>query len=220
MSNFGNNGIEDDGGVYSCCAINSKCKPDVLEAGNPQNCLLNLSSLSPGNSILEHVSQVTPEVDPSGDHVCPNTRGRELVRSQASNTLTFSAISIMLSARFSYNSAIHPRIFTGNKAAWVSVFITASLQVLITYVPGLNNIVFQMGPMIASQWGICMLFVFLTFILMEIEKAFMRFLKSRKHDTDDNFSGPEDVKDNDMTEPLVTTASQRSAALHQQLLKR
>ena len=39
-------------------------------------------------------------------------------RSQASNTLTFSAISICLSARFAYNSACSMRIFKGNKFCW------------------------------------------------------------------------------------------------------
>lgn len=126
----------------------------------------------------------------------------------------------MLSARFAYNSAIHPRIFTGNKYAWFSALITAVLQICITYIPGLNNIVFQMGPMTGPQWGITFLFVVLTFLCMEAEKAVMRMLKSRKFDTDDeNYQyafeqNPQSTADDD----FVTTMSQRSAAMRETLL--
>merc|ERR1711972_742277 len=75
-------------------------------------------------------------------------------RSQAFNTLDFGAISICLSARFAYNSSIHPRIFTGNKYCWYSVLLVAVLQVAITYIPGLNSVIFSMAAMDGTQWGI------------------------------------------------------------------
>jgi magnesium-transporting ATPase (P-type) len=111
------------------------------------------------------------------------------LRSQASNTLTFGACFVTMSARFSYNSAFAPRLFTGNKFAWYSVFITGALQLCITYIPGLNKVVFSMGPMKGFQWGICFLFGFCVFIVMEAEKAVRRGLKEQGKDTDDTGYG-------------------------------
>jgi len=53
-------------------------------------------------------------------------------RAHAFNTLDFGAISISLSARFSYNSSIHPRVFQGNPACMYSVLIVAVLQLACT----------------------------------------------------------------------------------------
>lgn len=86
------------------------------------------------------------QTKPMGDEDIAAANVREL-RSQAINTLDFGAISVTLSARFTYNSSFHPRIFKGNKFAWYSVAIVAVLQVFITYCPGLNRVVFGMGPM-------------------------------------------------------------------------
>eukprot|EP00514_Thraustochytrium_sp_LLF1b_P000810 CAMPEP_0184514712 /NCGR_PEP_ID=MMETSP0198_2-20121128/4110_1 /TAXON_ID=1112570 /ORGANISM="Thraustochytrium sp., Strain LLF1b" /LENGTH=1132 /DNA_ID=CAMNT_0026904921 /DNA_START=64 /DNA_END=3462 /DNA_ORIENTATION=- len=151
--------------------------------------------------------------------VCPDDDGRNLVRSQASNTLTVSAIAIMLSARFSYNSGFSMELFRGNKWAWFSAGLTLVLQICITYIPGLNNLVFSMGPMTGDQWGLVAIAFFGTFTLMETEKAIMRTLKSRGADTDDN--DPKDqmfVAADGPVEPFVDESSQRSATLHQTLL--
>jgi magnesium-transporting ATPase (P-type) len=72
-------------------------------------------------------------------------------RAAAFNTLNLGAISICVSARFSYNSAIHPRIFDGNPACWYSIAIVAVLQVVCTYTPGLKSVVFTMSPMNGIQ---------------------------------------------------------------------
>ena len=106
-------------------------------------------------------------------------------RSQALNTLSFGAISISLSARFAYNSAMHPRVFTGNPICWYSVAIMSGLQIIITYVPGVNDTIFEMAPMDGTQWGIVAIFMAVTFIVMEGEKAIRRYLSSLGEDTDD-----------------------------------
>jgi len=106
-------------------------------------------------------------------------------RSQALNTLSFGAISISLSARFAYNSAMHSRVLTGNPICWYSVGIMSSLQVFITYVPGVNDTIFGMAPMDATQWGIVAIFMVATLIVMEGEKAIRRYLSSLGEDTDD-----------------------------------
>jgi len=106
-------------------------------------------------------------------------------RSQALNTLSFGAISISLSARFAYNSAIHPRVLTGNPICWYSITIMAGLQVFITYVPGVNDTIFGMAPMDGVQWGIVAIFMVVTFIVMEGEKSVRRYLSALGEDTDD-----------------------------------
>ncbi len=106
-------------------------------------------------------------------------------RSQALNTLCFGACAITLSARFSYNSSFHPRLFRGNPLCWYSVAIVAALQVFITYTPGLNEVVFEMAPMDWFQWVIVLIFMLVTFVVMEIEKAVRRHLSSLGKDTDD-----------------------------------
>ena len=134
------------------------------------------------------------------------------MRSQAFNTLDFGAISISLSARFAYNSSIHPRIFFGNKYCWYSIGLVAVLQVAITYIPGLNSVIFSMAPMDATQWGIAILFMFVTFIVMEAEKAIRRMLKSSGEDTDDREIDP--LFDDEPTEtPTAKVPQAASVAL-------
>ena len=110
-------------------------------------------------------------------------------RSQAFNVLDFGAISICLSARFAYNSSFHPRILRGNPFCWYSIAIVAVLQVAITYIPGLNSVIFSMAPMDGAQWGITAAGMVIVFIVMELEKAFRRHLKAKGEDTDDRASG-------------------------------
>merc|ERR1712176_153219 len=101
------------------------------------------------------------------------------LQSIAFNTLDLGAIAICLSARFSYNYSIHPRIFTGNKYCWYSILLVLALQILITYVPGLNDVIFIMNPMTWSMWGISIAGMCITFVIMEIEKAIRNHLKAK-----------------------------------------
>jgi len=109
----------------------------------------------------------------------------EDIRAIAFNVLDFGAIGVTLSARFSYLSSIHPRVFVGNKYCWYSVAIVAVLQVLITHVPGLNSVIFQMRGMDGLGWGITFLFMVVVFLVMEFEKAVRTYLKFNGGDTDD-----------------------------------
>ena len=111
-------------------------------------------------------------------------------RSQALNTLSFGACAITLSARFSYNSSFSMRLFRGNPLCWYSVAIMTILQVFITYTPGLNSVVFEMGPMDGYQWMWVVVFMIVTFIVMETEKAIRRYLSNLGEDTDDEEFNP------------------------------
>lgn len=126
------------------------------------------------------------------------------VHSQASNTLTFGACFVTLSARFSYQNSFHPRVFQDNQFVLISVTLVTVLQLVITYVPGLNNVVFAMLPMKAFQWGIVLLGGIFVFIGLELEKALRRYLKAQGSDVDDMeygiFDSPEEP-DQDITLP-------------------
>jgi len=123
----------------------------------------------------------------------------EEMRAQALNTLSFGAISVTLSARFAYNSSFHPRLLGGNVICWWSVAIMAGLQILITYTPGLNTTIFGMTGMDGVQWGIVVLFMTTTFVVMEVEKSIRRYLSDLGEDTDDlefdpKFDNPEPLR--------------------------
>jgi len=109
----------------------------------------------------------------------------KMMRGVAFNVLDFGAISVMLSARFAYNSSIHPRVFQGNPAAVFSIVIVAVLQVFLSYVPGLNSFVFSMRGMDGFGWGLTFASMVIVFIAMESEKAIRRHLKAQGADTDD-----------------------------------
>ena len=109
----------------------------------------------------------------------------EEIRSQASNTLTFSAISITLSARFSYLSSLHPRLFRGNPYMWYSLIPLVLIQLCITYIPGLNEVLFGMNPMDGLQWALTLASMVITFLVMETEKCIRSSLKAQGADTDD-----------------------------------
>merc|ERR1712176_1663856 len=107
------------------------------------------------------------------------------VHSQASNTLTFGACFVTLSARFSFQNSIHPRVFQDNVFVLWSLILVTLLQLAITYIPGLNSVVFSMAPMFGFQWGIVALGGVIVFIGLEMEKAFRRYLKAHGSDVDD-----------------------------------
>ena len=108
------------------------------------------------------------------------------IRATAFNVLDFGAISIMMSARFSYLSSLHPRVFIGNNAALASCAIVTVLQLFTTYVPGLNTVIFQMKAMDAFGWMLTIVWMVAIFLVMEVEKAIRRSLKAKGSDTDDD----------------------------------
>lgn len=127
----------------------------------------------------------------------------EHIRAICFNVLDFGAISVTLSARFTYLSSLHPRVFRGNAYAWYSVGIVAVLQVFCTYVPGVNSAIFQMAGMDGRSWGITILFMVLVFLVMEAEKAFRSYMKFRGADTDDQEYGVFDTVPEAQSGPLL-----------------
>ena len=97
-------------------------------------------------------------------------------RAIAFNTLIFCEIGYAFNCRFLKLSSLHPRVFRGNPAAWWCALFMGGLNVLVTYVPGLNGF-FSMSAMDGPQWGIVFLFMICSFLLVELEKALSDPLK-------------------------------------------
>lgn len=88
----------------------------------------------------------------------------------AFNVLDFGAISITLSSRVFQRSSFCADVMKGTKWTWTAVGIFVILQLAVTYIPGLNTVVFKMSPMDGLQWGITLFFMAVIFLLMEAEK--------------------------------------------------
>lgn len=155
-----------------------------LKSYNAGNALFSLQDKYDSNSITAQPGEVSDE---NGRIVLKYYL--EDVRASAFNVLDFGAISVTLSARFTYLSSFHPRIFKGNKYCWYSIFVVIILQIMLTYTPVVNDVVFQMKGMDVRQWGIVLLFTVIMFLVMEVEKSLRRHLKFRGEDTDDRQYG-------------------------------
>jgi len=132
---------------------------------------------------------------------------QEMMRAVAFNVLDFGAISVTMSARFAYNSSVHPRVFQGNPASVFSIVVVTVLQVALTYIPGLNSFVFGMRGMDGLGWGVTIISTVIVFVVMETEKAIRRHLKAQGADTDDRVepfftdSAPQPVTSDNMKLP-------------------
>eukprot|EP00879_Flechtneria_rotunda_P021127 GHRR01022257.1.p1 GENE.GHRR01022257.1~~GHRR01022257.1.p1 ORF type:complete len:155 (+),score=42.35 GHRR01022257.1:185-649(+) len=94
-----------------------------------------------------------------------------LRRAEAFNVLVFSEIGYSITTRFIKVTSFSVRTLTGNPWCWVSIAVTAALQVLLTYVPGLNWFFSMPEGMLGIQWArvvVCMVVVYIT---VEVEKA-------------------------------------------------
>jgi len=113
----------------------------------------------------------------------------KMVHSQASNSLTFGACFVTFSARYNLKSSIGPAVFQNNVFTLYSFLIVAVLQLCITYIPGLNTVIFAMEGMQAFQWGIVALGCLIVFLVLEAEKALRRKLKASGSDVEDREFG-------------------------------
>jgi magnesium-transporting ATPase (P-type) len=129
-----------------------------------------------------------------GITTCVPTELMFKIRATAFNVLDFGAISIMMSARFSYLSSAHPRVFVGNNAALLSCGIVSVLQIFFTYCPGINTVIFQMKGMDGFGWMLTIVWMVAIFVVMEVEKAIRRSLRAKGADTDDKEIGAFDAE--------------------------
>lgn len=64
--------------------------------------------------------------------------------------LVFAEIGYSVTTRFLKMSTFHPRVFRGNPLCFISMAVTAVLQVFLTYTPGVNA--FFSMPGVGEVW--------------------------------------------------------------------
>lgn len=91
-------------------------------------------------------------------------------RSSAMTTLVVAQCFYLLNCRFNTMSALHPRVFKGNKWVWVAILVNLALQCLLVYTPGVQEI-FDTGFMNGFEWLRCLMFGAVLFLIVEAEKV-------------------------------------------------
>jgi len=114
----------------------------------------------------------------------------------AFNVLDSGAVSVALSSRVFQKSSLS--LSLGNKWNVIALTIFVMLQLAVTYIPGLNTVVFKMAPMDGLQWGITLFFMAVVFLLMEMEK----FVRLRSSKTRVGISRDDDKEDWIFDEPV------------------
>eukprot|EP00285_Hemiselmis_virescens_P013221 CAMPEP_0173380530 /NCGR_PEP_ID=MMETSP1356-20130122/3202_1 /TAXON_ID=77927 ORGANISM="Hemiselmis virescens, Strain PCC157" /NCGR_SAMPLE_ID=MMETSP1356 /ASSEMBLY_ACC=CAM_ASM_000847 /LENGTH=1147 /DNA_ID=CAMNT_0014334157 /DNA_START=96 /DNA_END=3539 /DNA_ORIENTATION=+ len=95
----------------------------------------------------------------------------DAARGEAFNMLVFAEIGYAINCRYLRDSSLTSKVFTQNKWCWVAIFIAVVLQVILTYVPGVNYF-FYNGPIEGMAWVRIIGFSIVIFLLVEFEKKF------------------------------------------------
>eukprot|EP00878_Enallax_costatus_P000946 GHUV01001076.1.p1 GENE.GHUV01001076.1~~GHUV01001076.1.p1 ORF type:complete len:1052 (+),score=317.95 GHUV01001076.1:265-3420(+) len=91
-------------------------------------------------------------------------------RAEAFNVLVFGEIGYALTTRFIKASTFHPRALRGNRWCYVSIILTAALQVFLTYTPGVNAFLHMGEGMSGIQWARALVSMVIVYVVVEIEK--------------------------------------------------
>ncbi|KAG2431551.1 hypothetical protein HXX76_009565 [Chlamydomonas incerta] len=91
-------------------------------------------------------------------------------RAEAFNVLVGAQVAYFVNCRFLKLSCFHPRVFFGNRVAYISISLVAALMVFVTYVPGVNKF-FHMSGMDGIQWARVVVATAVVYAIVEIEKA-------------------------------------------------
>ena len=93
-------------------------------------------------------------------------------RAEAFNVLVFMEISYSWACRYTSMPSYKLKAFTENKYVYGSILITAALQMLMTYTPGLNTF-FSMCGLGGLAWARIFTAMAVIYIIVEIEKALL-----------------------------------------------
>ena len=109
-------------------------------------------------------------------------------RAEAFTLLIFMEVAYSFNCRFLKSSSLTLRLFYGNVWAYASVAVVTALQILVLYVPGLSNRVFNVSGLDGYQWARVLVISVVFFLLVEfmkvtidvlIFKTFKRVLKEK-----------------------------------------
>jgi len=97
-------------------------------------------------------------------------------RAEAFTQLVMGEIAYVWNCRYLRTHSFRVSTITGNPWIVLSVAITLGLQIFIIYTPGLNSF-FYCSPMSAIAWGRVIGFSTLIFLIVEVEKQLMHFIR-------------------------------------------
>lgn len=96
----------------------------------------------------------------------------ETARTVAVNTLVVCEAAYLLNIRFFTQSSLDTRVLWGNRWIYVAIFLVMLLQMMFTYVPGLQGVfgTRNLGP---GAWALVLVSGLALFLVIEIEKRFV-----------------------------------------------
>ena len=105
-------------------------------------------------------------------------RGIEIAQTMAVNTLVFGQLFFLFNSRFLHDSSLIPRFWFTNQAVWIAAGLFLLLQWLFVYAPFMNQW-FHTAPIPAADWLLPIAIGFVIFLLIELEKAIVRWWRKR-----------------------------------------
>ncbi|MBR7631454.1 cation-transporting P-type ATPase [Aeromonas popoffii] len=100
-----------------------------------------------------------------------------IAKTMALNALVLAQTFYLFNSRYIEVSSLSLSRLLSNKVAWLMVGTLLLLQLAYVYLPMMNRW-FGSTPLSMTQWGICILFGFIVFLIVELEKYIFR--KSKK----------------------------------------
>jgi magnesium-transporting ATPase (P-type) len=91
-------------------------------------------------------------------------------RAEAFNVLVFGEIGYAITTRFIKATTFHTRALRGNRWCYLSIGITAALQVFLTYTPGINAFLHMSEGMSGIQWARALVSMVIVYVVVEVEK--------------------------------------------------
>lgn len=102
----------------------------------------------------------------------------ELARTLTVNVLVIGEVAYLLNTRKILGSSLSIEGLFGNRAALIAIMSVIIFQLLFCYAPWLKDI-FDTVPLSLPQWGCVLLFGFILFLLIELEKFLInKFFKN------------------------------------------
>jgi magnesium-transporting ATPase (P-type) len=103
----------------------------------------------------------------------------DMARTMAINTLVAGQLFYLFNSRYVVASSFTTKVLFGNRILWITIAALAVLQLLFTYTSPFH-VLFGTAAIGLGDWGRVLAFGVVVFVLVELEKAVIRLLVSRR----------------------------------------
>lgn len=93
----------------------------------------------------------------------------DIAQTSAITMLVLGQLAFLFNCRFLTRSSLTPKVFTGNKAIWISIGALMTLQLLFTYAPFMQTW-FNSTSIGLREWGLALVFAVGIFLAVEAMK--------------------------------------------------